>query len=137
GVGNTSFHVTFYVASAPSATTLTVAQNGGAASSGGGTVTTNNIGGCVTGGALYDATQFAAGYRGNFFYGDYNTGRVVRATIDPGSNAVTSNEIWADGMTGQVDVAVGPDGALYYVGNTSGRIARTVYKATAQGLVVS
>jgi hypothetical protein len=44
-------------------------------------------------------------------------------------------DYWADN-TNNIDVAPGPDGALYYVLN-GGTVMRATYDATAQGLVVS
>ena len=134
GVSDPSFNGDFFVASIVNGTTFTVAQVGPNGSSGGGSATTQNQGGAVTGGAFYDATSFPAAYRGNFFYGDYNSGRVQRAVVGPGTT-VTSVDYWADN-TNNIDVAPGPDGALYYVLN-GGSVMRATYNATAQGLVVS
>src|SRR6185436_16506280 len=85
GVPDASFNGSFYVASIVNNTTFTVAQAGINAVSGGGTATTQNIGGALTGGAFYDGTAFPAQYRGNFFFGDYNSGRVQRVTVGPGT----------------------------------------------------
>lgn len=106
-----SFNGTFFVSGIPSETSFAVGQVGPDAVSGGGTATTNAIGGAVTGGAFYDATDFPVAYRGNFFFGDYNSGNIVRATIDPTSNNVTSVDQWAVGVSGAVDMTLGPDGA--------------------------
>ena len=80
---------------------------------------------------------FPAAYRGNFFFGDCNTGRIERVTIDAGTNTVTSVEHWAEGVASAVDIALGPDGALYYVGHTSQAVYRASHQATSAGLVVS
>ena len=137
GVVDITFNSTFYVDTIPSETSFTVDQAGPDAVSGGGTATSQALGGAVTGGAFYDATDFPTYYRGNFFFGDYNSGNIVRATIDPTSNNVTSVDVWGTGVSGAVDIAVGPDGALYYVGVSSSAIFRAAYNATVQGLVVS
>ena len=63
-------------------TQFTVAQAGVNATSGGGTATTQNIGGAITGGCFYDSTAFPAAYRGNYFFGDYNSGRMMRVILD-------------------------------------------------------
>jgi MYXO-CTERM domain-containing protein len=137
GVANQTFDHNFYLRSVPTPNTFTVAQPGeDDVNSGGGWVSTLAQGGCVTGGTFYDATQFPAAYRGNFFYGDFNSGRIMRATIDPDSNGVTSVDYFIENITQQVDIAGGPDGALYYVGHGA-KVFRTAYKPTAQGLVVS
>jgi glucose/arabinose dehydrogenase len=137
GVADASFNGSFFVASTPTPTSFTAVQGGPDAGSGGGSAVTLEQGGCVTGGAFYDATQFPAPYRGNFFYLDYNSGRIMRATIDAASNAVTSVDHWGHGIPTALDVAVGPDGALYYVGLANDAVVRATYKASAQGLVVS
>lgn len=124
-VANASFNGTFYVASVPTTTTFTTAQAGPDATSGGGTATTLNQGGAVTGGCFYDSTAVPAAYRMNFFYGDLNSGRVMRATLSP-SNEVTTVDYFVTGSANQIDVAVGPDGALYY-GNLGGTIFRLTY----------
>ncbi|HET6285066.1 MAG TPA: PQQ-dependent sugar dehydrogenase [Polyangia bacterium] len=137
GVADASFNTSLFVVAVPSPTSFTASQPGADAQSGDGTATPLNQGGCVTGGAFYEASQFPAAYRGNFFYGDYNTWRIMRATIDPITNAVTTVDSFASGITGIVDVTVGPDGALYYVGAASNTVYRTSYNAALQGLVVS
>lgn len=138
GVADASFNGSFYVAgasNAPTTTTFTVSQNGPNASSGGGTAETQNLGGAITGGAFYDATGAPAAYRGNFFFGDFNSGWIVRATVGPGTT-VTSVDTFATGNTSSTDVSVGPDGALYYVG-LGGDVVRAAYNAVSQGIVLS
>lgn len=137
GVTDSSFDGALFVAGVPSTTTFTAPQAGADASSGGGMASPLNQGGAVTGGAFYEATQFPAAYRGNFFYSDYGAGRIMRAAINPTTNVVTSVDYFASGIPGIVDVAVGPDGALYYVGVTSNGVYRGTYNAALQGLVVS
>ena len=135
-VTSASFNGTFYVNSVPSTTTFSVVQTGPNETSGGGTATTDNIGGCVTGGCFYDSTAFPATHRGNFFFGDYNSGRVMRATLD-GSYNVTSVDGFVSGMAQCVDICVGPDGALYYVGVSGNTVYRLAYNGAAQNLIVS
>ncbi len=134
GVSDASFNGAFYVAATPTSTSFTVPQSGADASSGGGSATTQNQGGAITGGAFYDATGAPPAYRGNFFYGDYNSGRIMRAVVGPGG--VTSVDSFATGVSESIDVSVGPDGALYYVGY-DGQVFRAAWNPTAQGLVVS
>src|SRR5207247_10380709 len=117
----------FYLASVSGTSTFTVSQTGPNESSGGGSAVTLNQGGCVTGGTFYDSTSWPAAYRGNFFYGDYNSGRIQRATLD-GSNQVSSDDYFVTGITNCVDMAVGPDGALYYIGVSNGILYLLVYK---------
>ncbi len=138
GVADTSFNgANQYIASVISPTSFTVQQSGPDATSNGGTAQTLNQGGCLTGGAFYDATLAPADYRGNFFYGDCNSTRIMRARIDAASNQVASVDHWAIGVNSQVDVATGPDGALYYVGSATNNVYRAAYNVTAQGLVIA
>lgn len=138
GVSDVSFNQdNLYVASVPTATTFTAQQTGLNASSSGGQAVTLEQGGCLTGGGFYDGTAASADYRGNFFYGDCNSGRIMRARIDAGSNAVLSVDYWATGIAAQVDVAGGPDGALYYTGTSTNNIYRAVFNAAGQALVVA
>lgn len=135
GVPDATFNGTVFVASTPTTTTFTASQAGPDATSSGGSAQTQNLGGAVTGGTFYDATGAPPAYRGNFFFNDFNSGRIMRAVVGPGT-AVQSVDYFATGNTSAIDVSVGPDGALYYVGQTT-TIRRAAYNATAQGIIVS
>lgn len=135
GVTDTSFNGSVYVSSTPDATTFTGVQTGPDASSGGGTATTQNLGGCMTGGTFYDGTQFAPAYRGNYFFGDYNSGNMMRAVLSSPST-IQSVDVWATGIASYIDVETGPDGALYYI-RLGGVVYRTEYNNSAQAIVVS
>ncbi|WP_408888099.1 PQQ-dependent sugar dehydrogenase [Myxococcus faecalis] len=137
GVGDASFNGDFYVASVPSVTTVTVAQPGlPDATSGGGTAKTQRLGGCMNGGVFYDATLFPPEYRGNYFFGDYNESTFMRATLAQ-DNTVATVDIWGTSFTSYVDASVGPDGALYTIGVSGGRLRRIVPTTTGQRLVVT
>jgi hypothetical protein len=123
------------VVSIPSATTFTVAQAGAAATSGNGTVQTAFIGNVITGGSHYDATQFPAAYRGNFFFGDFGSQRFYRVPLD-GSNLPTDVQPFGTAPGNWIDVETGPDGALYYATH-QGQVLRIAYKTSSQALVVS
>jgi hypothetical protein len=134
GVADASFNGAFYVTSVPTDTTLTVAQAGPDAISGGGTATTLNQGGCVTGGCFFDSTGVPPSYRQNYFYGDLNSGRVMRAVLNS-ANEVTSVDYFVTDTPAQIDVAVGPDGALYY-GNYAGTVFRLAYTNFASQQII-
>ncbi|HET9450886.1 MAG TPA: PQQ-dependent sugar dehydrogenase [Aggregicoccus sp.] len=136
GVADASFDGTLYVASTPGPTTWTAAQAGPDAASSGGTATTQAIGGAVTGGTFYDATLFPPDYRGNYLFGDYNSGRLTRATLTA-QGAVATVDPWASGFSQAVDLAVGPEGALYVASVGSGTLGRIAPAAPPQQLVVS
>lgn len=100
GVADSSFNQSnLYVASTPTASSFTVAQTGADATSSGGQVAGLSQGGCLTGGAFYDATLAPASYSGNFFYGDCNSGRIMRARINTATNAVIGTDYWANGIS--------------------------------------
>ncbi len=134
-VADATFNGAVFVAGTPTATTFTAAQAGADATSGGGTAQTQSQGGAVTGGTFYDSTGAPLNYRGNFFYNDYNSGRIMRAIVGPGTT-VQSVDYFATGNTSAIDISVGPDGALYYVGHTT-TIRRAAYNHAAQEIIVS
>ncbi len=141
GVTDASFNGSFYVASAPvapTATTFTVAQIGPNGSSGGGSATTQNQGGSLSGGTFWDSTAAPAAYRGNFFYGDYNSGRMMRATLD-GADQVTSVDYFSSNghLANYIDTAIGPDGAIYYASVGNGQIRRASFSSSGQNLIVT
>ncbi|KFA91391.1 PQQ-dependent sugar dehydrogenase [Archangium violaceum] len=140
GVTDASFNGEYYVTSAsnnPDATTFTVAQPGlPDARSGGGAAKTKPLGGSITGGTFYDATLFPPEFRGNYFFGDFNSGQVTRATLAVDNSVETVAE-WGTGFSSQVDMTVGPDGALYTLGFTGGTLRRITSSAPGQKLVVS
>jgi MYXO-CTERM domain-containing protein len=136
GVTDTSFNGAFYVVSTPDLRTWTAAQAGPDATSGGGTAVTQSLGGSITGGIFYDSTLFPAAYRGNFFFGDYNSGQVARVTLAMDGTVATVDE-WGTGFSQTVDMDVGPDGALYVLSVTAGNVKRIAPTAPGQRLIVS
>jgi glucose/arabinose dehydrogenase len=137
GVADSSFNGVYDILSVISPTQFSVADVGPDATSSGGTIVTAGWGGCITGGAFYTSTTAPAAYRGNLFFGDFNSGRIMRATLDSNNN-ITSVSEFANNFGNIVDVTVGPDGALYYVSaGGSGVIRRTAYNVSTQGLIVT
>jgi len=138
GVADATFNGDFYVASVPSDTTVTVAQAGQPdATSTGGTARTQELGGCMNGGVFYDSTLFPAEFRGNYFFGDYNSANFMRVALAE-DNTVATVDLWGSNFASFVDVAVGPDGALYTIGVTGGRLRRIAPASTGgQKLVVT
>ncbi|HEY3496944.1 MAG TPA: putative Ig domain-containing protein [Polyangiaceae bacterium] len=133
-MADTSFNGVGFVTSA-SSTGFSFAQAGSDATSSGGTATTENIGGCITGGTFWDSSAPAPAYRGNFFFGDFNSGFVQRVRLAT-NNDITAVEPFATGAGSIVDTDIGPDGNLYYA-QYNGNLKRTRFLATAQALVVS
>jgi len=74
--------------------------------------------GCaITGGAFYAGlpAQFPAEYVGDYFFADYCTGWINQ--LDTSSGVVVST--FASGISSPVDLAVGPEGSLYYLARGS------------------
>jgi MYXO-CTERM domain-containing protein len=136
GVGDSSFDGVVHVESIVSPDGFVASQAGPDASSTGGSARTDAIGGCITGGTFLDATALGAEYRGNFFFGDYNSGYIQRARVD--GTRVLSVHPFSVGHDNIVDIDTGPDGALYFTRfNGNGDIYRAQYVRSTQGLVVS
>jgi glucose/arabinose dehydrogenase len=135
GVSNASFNGTNFVESTPTSTTFRFIQPGPDAASGSGSATTMSQGNAVSGGCFYDSSAVPAAYRGNFFYGDYISGNFIRAILNA-TNGVSSVDYFGTGITNLIDIAVGPDGALYYAGH-GGAIHRLTYNYAQQQLIVT
>ncbi len=135
GVADASFNGGAYVLSTPSPTTFTLTQAGADATSNGGSATTASIGGAVTGGDFWSSGAVPLAYRGNYLFGDFNSGNIERVTL-AADNTVTSVDHFATGVSQAVDVAPGPDGAIYLL-SLPGGIQRVSYLPSAQGIVVT
>jgi glucose/arabinose dehydrogenase len=95
-------------------------------------------GACITGGVFYNGSSFPATHRYNFFFCDFEGGQIVRSVLNAAHTDMTSSSFFATNLGQLVDVDVGPDGALYYVGRTGGVVGRIQYTGTTpQGIVVS
>ncbi|HEX4950203.1 MAG TPA: NPCBM/NEW2 domain-containing protein [Blastocatellia bacterium] len=77
----------------------------------------------VIGGTVYNATQFPATYRGNFFYADYVGQWIKRLVFDANGN-VSSVQPFATNAGDIVSLEQGLDGALYYIALASGQVRR-------------
>ncbi len=84
-------------------------------------------GNSIVGGVFYQGSLFPEAYRGDFFYMDYVSNKVFRMVLSGDSKA--SDAIFADAEGGLIDIAEGPDGALYY-STSGGRIYRIRYEAS-------
>lgn len=87
---------------------------------------------CIVGGCFYDGASFPAEYAGNFFYGDLD-GRIMRAQFDA-AGYPQKITVFIDGAFGVTDLAVGPDGALYYT-LIGGAVRRVSFVETPDVLV--
>lgn len=64
----------------------------------------------ITGGAWYEGGPYPADFVGDYFFADYTSGWIKK--LDPASMQVVDI---ASGLSGVVNLKVGPDGLLYYV----------------------
>lgn len=79
-----------------------------------------------TGVVFYDSpTGFPAEYRGTLFHLDYTLNRLFRVRFD--GDKVINHDLFMQGEGAPVDLAMGPDGSLYYCELIGGRIMRIVY----------
>jgi glucose/arabinose dehydrogenase len=85
------------------------------------------FGGCISGGAFNDGSMFPAKYQHNFFWGDYNINKIMRSTLDATHQTVLNTTTFVTDVSNVVDVSVGPDGALYYVGRSGSAVYRLSY----------
>ncbi len=87
-------------------------------------------GAAVIGGAFYQGSNYPAEYDGAFFFADYNNDWMKYLTFDAGG-AATVHDFGTDmaASGAPVDVALGPDGNLYYLvlGYGVGEIYRIRY----------
>jgi glucose/arabinose dehydrogenase len=92
-------------------------------------------GGCaITGATFYDpqTAQFPASYVGLYFFGDHCNGWMRR--LDPSNG---SQSVFATGISGLVDIRVGPDGALYYLARGANAVGRISYSQAQAPTITS
>jgi len=92
--------------------------------------------GSPTGIEVYSHYMFPARYHDSLFLADWSEGRILNVRLKPkGSGYVADSEVFLKGQPLNVtDLAVGPDGALYF--STGGRgTAGGVYRVVYQGKI--
>jgi glucose/arabinose dehydrogenase len=134
GVADPSFDGTAFVETSEGMS-FSFKQAGPDAKSEGGTVTSELVGNAVTGGEFWSSSGVPAEYRGDLLFGDYGSGNLMRVRLDE-NEGVKSIDKFITGAVGHVDMAVGPDGNLYY-GTHAGSILRASYIFDHQALVVT
>lgn len=80
---------------------------------------------CIIMGPVWHASTFPPQFQGNVFFADYSNRWIRRAEIDAAGNVVRDHpfELMPDSGT-VVDMAEGPDGALYVVTINPGTVSR-------------
>lgn len=97
----------------------------------------STFGGCITRGCFYNGSAFPAQYQNNIFFCDYNSGKVMRSVLDSTLKNINSTTVFVTGNSTLTDIAVGPDGALYYSSH-AGSIYRLRYTGSGtQNIITS
>jgi glucose/arabinose dehydrogenase len=134
--GDASLNGSAVVSEVVSGTQFRYAQTAGnLTAAGDGTVTPYDFGNAITGGTFWDSSAVPDAYRGDFFFTDYGSSQLGRADLDGAGNIVAVHA-FGTGSGNATDMAVGPDGALYYA-SFGGVIHRVTYNNPPQGLVVT
>jgi MYXO-CTERM domain-containing protein len=135
GIGDPSMNGEVLVGDTPTPNVFQAIQPGPDASSSGGTAINQGFGGAITGGTFYDSTGFDAVHRGAFFFGDFNSGQLMRVPFDA-QFRVERIDVFGTNLGATVDAEVAPDGNLW-IGELGGRIFEIAQVQSAQGLIVT
>ncbi len=134
--GDSSLNGSVVVSEVVSATQFRYAQTAGnLTATNDGSSTPYDFGNAITGGTFWDSTAVPDAYRGDFYFSDYGSSQLGRAELDAGGDIIAVHP-FATGSDGATDMAVGPDGALYY-GSFGGVIHRVTYTTSTQALIVT
>lgn len=87
---------------------------------------------CIVVGPTWNSPSFPSEFQGNVFFGDYSNGWIRRATTDAAGNVVSDHPFELMPDSGPVvDMAQGPDGALYVVTINPGMVSRIRYATSS------
>lgn len=128
GMTPASFNRNVYVLATPDDKTFTAECPGADSVGSGGMAATQRIGNCITGGAFYDKSAWPRDYHGNYFFGDFGSGRISRVQLNP-DNTIKQVDSFLTGGGQIIDVSFGPDGNMYYAVIGTGAIHKVTYAA--------
>jgi uncharacterized repeat protein (TIGR03806 family) len=127
-----SFNGSVYVLNTPSEIAFTAEMPGTELTGSGGTAVTQNVGNCITGGGFNDKKTWPKEFEGNYFFGDYASGRISRMQFNA-DNTVKQVDTFLTGGGAVIDISFGPDGNLYYAIIDKGEIHKVIYSALVIG----
>jgi glucose/arabinose dehydrogenase len=91
---------------------------------------TGTLQAAALGGAFYTGTAFPQQYQGAYFFGDYSRGWIASVQVNAADQLTSTASLFAQNIQGPVKIAVGPDGALYYLALNDGAMHRIRYVGT-------
>ncbi len=134
--GDSSLNGSVVVSEVVSATQFRYAQTAAnLTATGDGSVTPYDFGNSITGGTFWDSSAVPDAYRGDFFFSDYGSSQLGRAELDA-SGDISAVHAFASGSGSATDMAIGPDGALYY-GSFGGIVHRVIFITSTPALIVT
>jgi glucose/arabinose dehydrogenase/chitodextrinase len=87
----------------------------------------------ITGGVFYTGTGYPTAYQSAYFFGDYARGFIKYMQVNASDGVVGAVNDFSSGVPGPVQIAMGPDGWLYYVAINTGEVRRIRYVPVTGG----
>ncbi|SFK92714.1 Glucose/arabinose dehydrogenase, beta-propeller fold [Amycolatopsis sacchari] len=90
----------------------------------------SNQGNSVTGGFVYTGSSYPGEYKGTYFFGDYQGGKIWTLKYDSSGKLTQApqNPPWATGIGGPVEFDAAPNGDVVYADLLSGTLKRISYQ---------